>query len=262
MNNISIGFSTVVTENWLELAKVLVDSILVFSQFPITVNCINFDYNFNNHRVISKSLILDSPNWNNICMSKWTTLQSLPYDITLMVDADMIALPTIDNIFQENYDKIQRTEFPLFAKHPHDPFSHPDHAQHLSFLIKLFTNNKPKIKYVYAHGLFHRKHQFFIDDMINHINPYFKTSRSFCGDEGLLNVLLTKYGVSEDIGYNYLPNYTLAGSFINDVVLGDKELYETYTKYDCLVKFYMFHGCKDNNIAQLILDKLKFKNLI
>lgn len=258
MNNISIGFSTVVTENWLELVKVLVHSILEFSQFSITVNCINFDYNFNNKRVTSNRLILNNLDWNNICMTKWISLQSLPYDITLMVDADMIALPNIDNIFRENYNKIQNSQFPLFAKHPHNPFNNPNHSQHLSYLIKSFTKNKPNMKYVYAHGLLHKRHQFFIDEMISHIEPYFKTNMPFCGDEGLLNLLLTKYGVSEDLGYNYMPNATLVDAYMNNDS-ENLEVFDTYLQYECPVKFYLFHGCKDAILAKNILKQIKDK---
>lgn len=248
MNNLSIGFNTIITEQWLDLAKVLIDSLLKFSKFPITINCINFKHDFNNDQIISKYIQLDSFDWNHVCMTKWTSMSELPYDITLMIDADMIALPDVDNIFLENYNKIQLSKFPLFSKHPDNPFENPNYKQHLSYLIKLFTNNIPQIKYVYAHGLFFKQHAFFINDMISNIEKYLSTGASFCGDEGLLNVLLTKYQVTDDIGYHYLPYY---------------ELYNYYNKNNidtiinnCRTKFYFLHGCKNPNIARNIFNTL------
>lgn len=261
MNDFSCGFSTVVTQQWIPLIDILINSIISFSKFPITVHCINFEHNFNNERVKSKTLNFKTLDWNVVCMAKWLALKELPYHNTLMIDSDMIALPDVDNIFTENKHKIEQSKFPLFAKHPHDPFSNKDYTQHLSYLINFFTNNKPQMKYVYAHGLFHRKHQYFVDDLISNMNKYLRTKATFCGDEGLLNVMLTKHQVTEDIGYNYLPNTTLGEAYINNEINDNQELYDTYLKFQCPVKFYLLHGCKNPVIAQDLLQKLKNKQI-
>lgn len=252
------GFSTVLTENWLSLAEVFIDSIVSFSKYPITINCLNFDHDFRHDKVISRRIDINPLNWNTICMAKWIAINEMSYDSTLMVDCDMIALPDVDSIFETNQTKLQQSEFPLFCKHPHNPFNNPNHYEHLQKLIKKFSNNTPKMKYVYAHGLFHKRHQNFISDLISNIDTYFNTDLTFCGDEGLLNALLVKYQVSYDIGYNYMPNTNLANVYLEDLN-NSESLYDSYLKYDCPVLFYLLHGCKDPVLAKYILQEIKNK---
>lgn len=254
----SIGFNTILTKNYLDLANILIESIIKYSKYNITINCINFSYNFNNNRVKSNTINLDTLNWNNICMAKWLSMKKIPYDITLMIDCDMIALPNVDNIFDENFQKIQTSKFPLFCKHPHDPFTNPNHKDHLNFLINNFTNKIPKMKYVYAHGIFSKNHQYFIDELIDNIPKYMQYT-PFCGDEGILNILLTKHQVDYDIEYNYMPNTDLIDAYIDPDHNYDS-IYESYLKYDCPVKFYFLHGCKDPNRAKFIYQQIKYKN--
>jgi len=56
-----IGFVTFATENWKGLLDNLVESVLLFSKYEITVNAINFDYHYDNARVISKRINLHDP---------------------------------------------------------------------------------------------------------------------------------------------------------------------------------------------------------
>lgn len=254
MKNTSYGFSTVLTENWLDLCNVLIDSILKFSKYNITINCINFYHNFDNPRISSKQININNLDWNTVCMSKWKSLNELPYDITLMIDCDMIALPDVDLVFEENVEKLSNSKFPLFCKHPHNPFTNLNHKDHLQRLINKFSDNQPKMKYVYAHGLFSKQHDFFIKEFISNIDYYLSTGMPYCGDEGLLNALLVKYQVSQDIGYNYMPNTDLINTYLK--IDNDTKLYETYINHGCPVKFYLLHGCKDYSISRNILNKI------
>jgi hypothetical protein len=253
------GFSTVLTEDWLSLAKVFIDSILYFSKYPITINCLNFDHNFKHDRVVSRRIDINPLNWNTVCMTKWIAMNEMPYDSTLMVDCDMIALPDVDSIFETNQTKLQQSEFPLFCKHPHNPFEDIKHKNHLQQLINIFTNNKPKMKYVYAHGLFNKKHKWFIAEFLSLIEEYLSTGIPFCGDEGLLNILLTKHQLNQDIGYNYAPNTSLSLDYINNSISDSKQLYESYLQFNCPVKFYLLHGCKNPTIAKSLLQQIKNK---
>lgn len=251
------GFNTVLTENWLPLAEVFIDSITSFSKYPITINCINFDHDFRHDKVVSRRIDINPLNWNTVCMAKWIAMNEIPYDCTLMVDCDMIALPDIDSIFETNQTRLQQSEFPLFCKHPHNPFDNIKHKDHLQRLINIFTNNKPKMKYVYAHGLFDKRHKWFISEFLSLIEEYLSTNIPFCGDEGLLNILLTKHQVDQDIGYNYMPYFTLKSAYLQRTLDNDPMLQEAYLKYDCGVRFYLLHGCKNVIDAKNIFSELE-----
>jgi hypothetical protein len=253
------GFNTFVTENWLPLAEILIDSILSFSKYRITVNCINFTHDFNNDRVISKSINIDNLNFYSICMTKWASLLDNPYDICAILDSDMVATKEIDNLFYDNENRIIRAKFPLLAKHPHNPFDNPMHAQPLKHLCSVFSNKNPKMNWVYACGLVSQYHKPFISELVEHIyNFYQKGIQTYIEDEGILNALLTKYEVSDDLGYNHIPNSTLINAYINND-MKDKELYDSYLSHNCPVKFYLLHGCKNPTIAKSLLQQIKNK---
>lgn len=254
------GFNTFVTENWLPLVEVLIDSILAFSKYPITVNCINFDYKFDHPRVNTKRANLSYASFDAVCSVKWSSLLENTYDICAMLDADMIATADIDELFETN-TKVLSSDTPLFAKHPHNPFENPVHKDNIKFLSSVFSEHSPKMKWVYACGLVALHHKNFIKELLESWQYYARLygSSPYIEDEGLLNALLTKHQVKQDIGYNYLPNSTLSYDYINNSINDSKELYESYLQFDCPVKFYLFHGCKDPNIAKTILDQLKLK---
>lgn len=257
--NKNYGFNTFVTENWLPLAEVLVDSIISFSKYPITVNCINFDYKFNNPRVTTKVVNLQHQSFDAVCSVKWSSLLDNPYDICAMLDADMIATADIDELFETN-TKVLSANYPLFAKHPHNPFENPMHKDNIKFLCSVFSEYSPKMKWVYACGLVAQHHKNFIEELLESWNYYIGLygSSPYIEDEGLLNAILTKHQVDLDIGYNYIPNSDLFKAYIDDDS-NNKQLYETYLKYDCPVKFYLFHGCKDPALAKNILKQIKEK---
>lgn len=261
MSEFSFGFNTFCTEQWLPIVKVLVDSVSFFSKYPITVNCINFKYNFNNRLVDSISIY--DPNirtHSHIYRYKWSSLLHTPYETTVMLDGDMIALPGIDNLFYDHANQLNSLDFPLFAKHPHNPFTNPIHAQNLKNMMSMFTTNDPSMPHVYACGIIGKHHLKFVKEIVDSID-YFHNNNAipYIEDEGILNCLLSKYKVSYDLGYNFFPNSSLYNAFISDTTHTDQELYETYTKFNCPVKFYALHGCKDQSIASDMLSKIKNK---
>jgi hypothetical protein len=253
------GFNTFVTKNWLPLAEVLVDSIVSFSKYKITINCINFEHDFNHNQVISKTINIDNLNFYSICMAKWMSLLDNPYDICAILDSDMVATKEIDNLFYENENKIKNSKFPLLAKHPHNPFSNPMHIENLKNLCSFFSKNSPKMNWVYACGLVSQDHKHFISELVDNISAFHKRGiQTYIEDEGILNALLTKYEVSEDLGYNHIPNSTLINAYINNDMT-DKDLYESYLKNNCPVKFYLLHGCKNPTLAKSLLQQIKNK---
>lgn len=253
------GFNTFVTKNWLPLAETLIDSIVSFSKYPITINCINFEHNFNSDKVTSKTINIDNLNFYSICMVKWLSLLDNPYDICAILDSDMVVTKEVDELFETNEIKIQQSQFPLLAKHPHNPFENPIHKSNLEHLCKIFSNNKPKMKWVYACGLVAPHHKWFISELVNSLKTFHEQGKStYIEDEGLLNALLTKYEANEDLGYNHIPNSTLIQAYIDNDT-NNAELYESYLKNDCPVKFYILHGCKNPILAKNILKQIRDK---
>lgn len=261
MSQSSFGFNTFCTEQWLPIIKVLIDSVSFFSKYPITVNCINFKYDFNNSSVDSISIYDPNiRNYSHIYRYKWSSLLHSPYDTTVMLDGDMIVLPDIDHLFDDHADHLNSSEFPFFAKHPHNPFTNPVHAQNLKNMMSMFTSNEPSMPYVYACGIVGKHHLKFVKEIVDTID-YFHSHNAipYIEDEGILNCLLSKYRVSYDLGYNFFPNSTLYNAFINNTIDIDQELYDTYTKFNCPVKFYALHGCKDQSLASYMLSEIKQK---
>jgi hypothetical protein len=187
-------------------------------------------------------------------MTKWLSLLDTPYNMCAMLDADMIATKEVDNLFYDNEIKIVESNFPLMAKHPHNPFTNPNHEDRIKELCGMFSDKSPAMNWVYACGLVAPKHRPFIQEISDTISGFAKLGvSSYLEDEGILNALLTKYQASEDLGYNHIPNSTLLRAYIeNDPK--DQELIETYTKYGCPVKFYLLHGCKNDMLARTILS--------
>jgi hypothetical protein len=260
MNNINCGFVTFATEDWLPLLEVLVDSIKEFSKFKIKINTINFDYNFNSDKVITEKIDLKNVNRMNIHAQKWIGLKNNPFDYCLILDCDMIATSEIDNIFYKNYEKLNTINYPLFARHPHNPFKNPENEEHLKNFISLFTENTPKINYIFANCVFNtKKHMWFIDDIIWNLEYAIQNDIWFYAeDEGLVNALATKHSFTEDIGYNYFPWYECYVDYIKNLRFGNHVM-ENYISNNCPIEYYLFHGCKNYLDAKNILEKLKNK---
>lgn len=262
MNKSLYGFNTFCTSSHLPLVQVLADSICAFSKHSITINCLNFEYDFKHPQIISKTINTNKIyNLNCIYRYKWSTLLNSEYDITTMLDADMIALPDIDQIFEDNILNISDSQAPLFAKHPHNPFDNPMHSDSLYRMMSMITSNKPKMPYVYASGLVHKNHHDFIQNLVDIIDWFVsKNINPYIEDEGLLNCLLSKYEIANSLDYNYFPNFTLYKDYLMDSIDTSQEMYNTYTRHSCPVQFYSLHGCKDPSIARLIFNQILAKS--
>ena len=247
-----IGFVTFCTENYIGIMDNLVESVLSFSKYPITIYSLNFDYKNSSNRVQIKRIDLDSVNYFNICKMKLYSTIDCDLDVGLILDGDMIVTNQIDNIFEENLDKVINSEFPLFAKHPHNPFNRGDYTN----VVKKYTDKEPKMKWVYASYLFSKKNVWFIEKVYNEMC---QIDNQIGEDELIINAFLTEYEVNYDIGYNYLPNgmNNMIDIFFNRV----ENTVETndYLKHNCPVKFFMFHGhlCKDVNEGKKLINQIK-----
>jgi hypothetical protein len=254
------GFITFCTEDYVPIIDNLVDSVLKFSKNDITVYSINFEYKHKNSRVKNKNIKIDKVTYYNICKVKILASVDCEYDYCLVLDGDMIVTKDIDKIFEENEEKIKNLDFPLFAKHPHNPFENELHKENIFNLIARYTKEKPKMKYVFASYLFTNESKWFLKEVLNEMEILGYTPGD---DEFVINALLTKYQVDYDIGYNYLPHASedIIDSYLEDNLSNCKDLYESYFKYDCPVKFYIFHGikCKDVKYSRELIKKMENK---
>ena len=144
-----IGFVTFCTSNWVNILDNLIDSVLEFSKYDITVYSINFTYTHNNSRVKIKPIFIQNESYYEICKQKIFSTLDCDYDIGLILDSDMIVTDKIDNIFDENLDRITNSEFPLFSKHPNNAFESAKDVmrQHLD----IFTSEKPRMGFYQFH---------------------------------------------------------------------------------------------------------------
>jgi hypothetical protein len=173
-------------------------------------------------------------------------------DVGLILDGDMIVTNRIDDIFNENLDRVVNSEFPLFAKHPHNPFAKKEYLN----MVKKYTSKTPKMKWVYASYLFSKKNIWFLEKVYKEMESNYDQVGE---DELIINAFLTEYEVNYDIGYNYLPNCL---NDMIDIFFGrSKNTVENnmYLQFDCPVKFYMFHGhlCKDIEQGKKLINEIK-----
>lgn len=247
------GFILFFTENYQEIANNLINSIILFSQYQIEVNTINYDYINDDERVISKRINLDNLSFESIMSAKFISSLNTNFDIALILDSDMIVTKDIDNIFFENENIIKTKKFPLFAKHPHKYSTFEFYNHHVSQI----TNKSPKMPWVYANYLFSvTEHKWFFEKALETYNKYKYV------DETIINALLVEYEVDYDLGYNYFPNcFTdiIEYYFDNTYDQGRKEIIDTYT--DIPIKFYSFHGhlCKNIEYSKKLIERIRNK---
>jgi hypothetical protein len=247
-----IGFVTFCTENYIGIMDNLVESVITFSKYDIIIYSINFDYKNDSSRVTVKRVDLDAMTYFNICKMKIFASIDCGLDAGLILDGDMIVTNQIDNIFDDNLERVLNSNFPLFAKHPHNPFVRIDYSN----IVKRYTSKNPKMKWVYASYLFSKRNIWFLERVYNEMKSI---NHQIGEDELIINSLLTEYEVNYDIGYNYLPNGL--DEMINIFFGRVKDTVENnpYLQHDCPVKFYMFHGhkCKDVVEGKKLIEEIK-----
>jgi alpha-N-acetylglucosamine transferase len=245
------GFILFFTQNFEEISNNLIDTVLEFSKYNIEVISINYDYIPKNNRIISTKIILKNVNFESIMSIKLIASINTKFDIALILDSDMIVTKNIDNIFDENEYKVNNTNVPLFAKHPHKYNTFETCKQY----INMITNKNPKMPWVFANYIFTQNHKWFFTKAYELYLKY-----PFIVDEIIINALLVEYEVDYDLGYNYFPNCT------DDIVkyylsnFDDKYKESIISVYnDIPVKFYAFHGhlCKNKEYTANLIKQIK-----
>jgi hypothetical protein len=252
------GYVIFFTESWIDIVNNLLETLILFSVYDIEVNCINFKHDFKNDRIRSNTIIVNPCDFYNITTCKLISTINSNFDIGLILDGDMIVTHDIDKIFEDNEERIKKLNFPLFAKHPHNPYNQWKH------ITSKVTDAKPKMKWVYSNYLFTKEHKWFfeeaLDYMIN-VPIYQRQSYYPVPEESVLNALLAKYNVDYDLGYNYFPNgfdYVI-DYYLNDNQEGKEHIKNCYLDNDCQVKIYAFHGHHIKNVGfvKQIIEKMK-----
>ena len=84
-------------------------------------------------------------------------------------------------------------------------------------------------------------------------------------EEGIMNGLLSKYQINDDMGYCYHVNgykYVI-DYYINGEEKGKKHIENTYLKYECPVKLYAFHSHDIKNVeyGKKVIEMIKEKTI-
>ena len=238
------GYVTFVNNNpiYLELTNILVESVLNFSDKPIEVFAINFDYIHSSDRVISRRIDVQNENFATICYSKLYSTLNSSFDYGIQLDADFIITKDMDKLFEDAKKIIDK---PLGSLHPSDPNNQKNIMDYLGVTEK----SQP---YVHATYLFSKDCKPFFQECYDFSNwLYSKNIAPQNYDETIYNVMLWKHK-SNSIVDCYDPYYAF---FL------DHNQKET-CGYGWMenVNFYSCHGIKDPLFAKTILEKMINEN--
>tara|TARA_Y100000996_G_scaffold415393_1_gene409795 strand:- start:4789 stop:5580 length:792 start_codon:yes stop_codon:yes gene_type:complete len=259
------GFVIFTDLNYFPIVENLIDSVLLFSKYNIELNCINFLKEFDNPRIKSKKIDMPNPHFFNITRCKIIATINSNFDYGLLLDGDMIVTKEIDQIFNDNEEKIKKVKCPLFCKHPHNPFERYKH------IFEKLTNKEPKMNYVYSVYLFLKSQKWFFEETLSIMNNILSKNRHNyfypIPEESVLNAQLCNYDVDYDMGYCYHINgfSECFEYYLNpeseEGKKGKKHIEDTYLSYDCPIKIYAFHGhnIKDINIGKNLINKIKLR---
>lgn len=131
------GIITYTTENYYDLCLQLIDSVLKFSSYPITLYTVGFDVNHPDKRVTTIEIQEEKTftNWQTKCFYKHLICSLTPYDITIYLDTDIIITPDFEPFFSKLYDKIFTRETLLGVAHPHSP------STNIEFPVRPYIND-------------------------------------------------------------------------------------------------------------------------
>ena len=250
----NFGYVIFANYSWLNLAQLAIEHINEFSKYKIHLFTINCDAEFDYPCLIKSRVNLANENFRTICNVKIFSSFNNAFDFGLIMDGDMLPLPNIDELLEENIKFIDY-KYPICAQHPHSPHKNSSNQSSLNFIKDEFKISATVNKYVYASYLFTKNSKDFLKDCYD-MGTYFEQKGDFnVVDETILNVKLSQLGDYEDIGYNYLPNYFSFPDYLNKNFLS--EHIKNYTDYKCAIKYHILHGCKDINVARQYSNLIK-----
>jgi hypothetical protein len=241
----SKGFVTFSDERFLPLVEVLAESLLTFSKYSLHVFLIDCNKKLDFKNVIITQIILPE-GWRlqQIMFSKLYAAANNDFDFGCILDADMIANYNVDELLF--FAEKECDNFPLLA-------THGSGVVDLS-LMKFLGVKKQTMPYCHATYLFSKNSKKFLRECYEESQKIIK-SGFINKDEELINCMLWRYGCRRYVNA-YSPHYILFDDYISDKVGPNEWIKETGE-----MSFHLFHGCKDENIALNILDRLKNRDL-
>jgi hypothetical protein len=237
-----IGYVTFCTQNYIEILHNLIKSVESFSRYPVHVFTINFELNFDSSRISSSSIYVDESllDFYSICACKLFSAIHSPFDLTLLLDCDMIVTPEIDNIFDIEADRVSRSSHPLFCRHPHDNLRNHPRSVNIKRLFNDLGVQLTDQRYLFASFIFTRRQIWLFQEAYE----LMLSARLYGEDEVVLNALVHKYRLAADIGYCYLLNGTddILRSYADGHTERSTEIITNYVSHNCPIRTYIFHG--------------------
>lgn len=246
----SKGFVTFIDSNpiYVGVLETLIRSLLLFSEFPIHVFCINYDLKLNYPNLIKSNINLKQEQsydeW--LMYFKFYAAINNGFDFGCIIDADMIANINIDDLL--TLAEKECTEFPIA------PF-HGDNCNCDNVMNYLGIKNKT-IPYVHGTYLFSKQCKPFLQECYDLSRKFLKINlRPMSLDETILNCLLWKHKANK-----YLNSYDPYYKIFQDYILNNNNTTQGQGRKN--ISFHLFHGCKDKNESLNILNKLEKQNIL
>lgn len=233
------GYVTFINDNpkYLKLLDILVESVVLFSKNPIEVFSINFDYIHSSDKVISRRIDLDRVGFDTICYSKLYSSINSSFDFGIQLDADFILTKHMDKLFLEA-QKVKN--LPICSLHTTDP-------NNQQYIMDILNVKEKSQHYVHATYLFSKETKDFLKECFEFSQYCLRRGiQPINYDETILNVMLWKNSATNSWIYPYDIWY--------ETFLEPNKRLDYHSHYD--LKFYSSHGCKDENYARIILDKI------
>jgi hypothetical protein len=245
----SRGYVTFVNGNpkYIELTKVLVESVLSFSKYELEVFCINADFPLSHPRLIKRRVDVVKENFSTICYCKLYASSNSSFNHAVQLDADMILTKDADTLF-DKYSSIN--ELPLGSLHPADP-----HNQ-ASIMDILGVKEKTQ-PYIHATYIFSKASKPFLNECWE-VSQYLLSKDVVPAnmDETILNVLLWKYG-SIDYANTYDPYCDCFCLHCLNSDLSETSVKACANAYNYPIDYFICHGEKNVTKAWNILNRLK-----
>ena len=256
----NIGYTCFVNRNLNELVSVLINALNNFSKYKVELFTINYDSDIVSDNLIKRRIDINPETRENIFNCKLYASFSSDFDFALIFDADMIPNKNIDELLEENYYLYKDSIYPVCAHHPHNPWKNLGNEQNIQKLMSILNISELKIPYKYGSYFFTKNSKDFFKEAFDISQDL--QSRGilpFSCDETIINLLLNKYDAINQLDYNYLPNYWLYKDVMNGNLETNQSYITDYKNWNCPVRPYIFHGCKDYNQASIIYKEISEK---
>lgn len=243
----SKGIVTYVNNNqkYIQLVECMIDSVLAFTDLPVEVFTLNFDYNHPNKRVLPKRLDM-AESHGNLYYAKLLACEQSEFDVTMHIDSDAVVTPDLMNMFANEI----KTNLVLMPQHPWNGPPYPNVASVMNDLKVQKTQ-----PYLHAAAfLFTKESKAFFKEIWDYSQKLSTHPENF--DESLLNCFLWKYNQTNCFIDCFEPYFEYF-KYVKNITPYDYNG-KPYTNIpNFKVNNYIAHGCKDPTHARYIFEALK-----